>query len=61
MASKEYPHVLGGDLVEALGQLGDKVVIPAGQETVDLLSNPPIVQQALGGGGRKRGRQGQLV
>lgn len=53
--------MLGGDLVKAVDQLGDKVVIPAGQETVDLLGDPPIVQQALSGGGRERGRQGQLV
>lgn len=53
--------MLCGDLVKAVDQLGDKVVIPTGQETVDLLSNPPIVQQALSGGGRERGRQGQLV
>lgn len=54
-------YVLGGDLVKAVDQLGDKVVVPAGQETVDLLGDPPIVQQALSGGGRERGRQGQLV
>lgn len=58
LRQKRYAHVLGGDLVKAVDQLGDKVVIPAGQETVDLLCDPPIVQQALSGGGRKRGRQG---
>lgn len=55
---RKYAHVLGGDLVKAVHQLGNKVVIPAGQKTVDLLSDPPIIQQALSGGGRKRGRQG---
>lgn len=53
--------MLGGDLVKAVDQLGDKVVVPAAQERDDLLVDPPIVQQALSGGGRERGRQGQLV
>lgn len=57
----KYPHVLGGNLVKAVDQLGDEVVVPAGQETVDLFGDPPIVQQTLSGGGRERGRQGKLV
>lgn len=47
-----YPHVLGGHLVEAVSQLGHKSVVPPGQQTADLLGDPPIIQQALSGGGR---------
>lgn len=50
--------MLCGYLVEAVSQLGHQVLIPAGQQTVDLLRDPPIVQQTLSGGGRERGWQG---
>ena len=56
-----YLHVLGGDLCKAVGQLGDQRLVTAGQQATHLLSNPPIVQQALGGGGRQRGGERQLV
>lgn len=54
-------YVVRGDLVEAVRELGHQVLIPTGQETVDLFCNPPIVQQALGGGGRQRRRERELV
>ena len=53
--------MLCGDLVEAVSQLGEQVVIPAGQQTVNLVRYPPIVQQTLSGGGGQRGGEGQLV
>lgn len=53
--------MFGGHLIEAVSQLGHESVVAAGQQTVDLLCDPPIIQQALGGGGRERGREGQLI
>lgn len=53
--------MLCGNLVKTVGQLGDQVLVPAGQQAVDLLCDPPIVEQAFGGGGWERRGQGQLI
>lgn len=54
-------YVLCRDLVEPLGQLGGQILISTAQQTSNLLCNPPIVQEALSGGGRQRRGKGQLV
>lgn len=56
-----HSHVLGGDLREAVHQLRDQVLVSAGQQVPHLLRDARIVQQALGGGGRQRRGQRQLV
>ena len=50
--------MLCGNLVKTVGQLRDQVLVPAGQQAVDLLCDPPIVEQAFGGGGWERRGQG---
>lgn len=54
-------HVLGGDLVEALGQLSHQILISTHQQAANLFRDPSIVEETLGSGGRQRRRQGQLV
>lgn len=53
--------MFGGHLIEAVSQLRHESVVTVGQQTVDLLCDPPIIQQALSGGGRERRREGQLI
>lgn len=50
-----------GDLVKAMGQLSHQILVSTHQQAADLVGDPSIVEQALSSGGRKRGRQRQLV
>lgn len=61
LESGGYLHVFCGDLVKALCQLRDQILVLTDQEAADLFGDPSIVEQALSGGGRERRGQRQLV
>ena len=58
---RKHPHVLGGDVAEAVGELGHQLLVLTGQETEDVFCYPSAVQEAPSFSGRKWRRQGKVV
>ena len=57
----KHPHVVCGDLAEAVGQLGHQLLVLTGQEMKDIFCYPSAVQEPPSFSGRKWRGQGKVV